>query len=261
MIENGFVLIYRKLLDSQAFTHPDPFITKLLIWCLLKANWKESAWMSGVQVQRGQFITGEKSAAIELEVSNSKWRRGMKLLETMGTIERKATNKYTVVTLKNWGKYQYFDAPNAGPRRTGDGQATDGRRTDDGRVTTIEQGNNRTREQVERERGRDDFGFEIPVSLRTPDFESAWELYQSWHLTETGKRLSPCKAQVQLKRFLDHGPEKATADLLLTIECSTNPGGRIWDSSRQTPGSNSKPEDGPNKVQQLKSLLDGVGNG
>ena len=129
-MDGDWIKLHRRSIDSRVFSDPD--LWRLWCWCLMCANWKRS-WKQGREIPPGSFATGELSAAEQLGISGSKWRRGIKRLKEFGMIEVKATNKFTLISLVNWEKYQ-------GTRRTTDEQVTNNRRTSDEPVTTIEEG-------------------------------------------------------------------------------------------------------------------------
>lgn len=62
--------------------------------------------MQPVTVKPGEFVFGRKKAAAELNMKESTvWDR-MKLLEKLGNIDIKSNNKFSVVNVVNWAKYQ-----------------------------------------------------------------------------------------------------------------------------------------------------------
>ena len=121
---NGdWIKAYRELVHSRVFNCGDDFVFKLWMWCLCKANWKRG-WTLGCEVLPGQFVTGEKSASEQLGVSGSKWRRSIAKLKEFGCISTKATNRFTIITIENWGLYQSGDEQPTNNRRAVDEQPT-----------------------------------------------------------------------------------------------------------------------------------------
>lgn len=99
--------MHRKLLDSTVFQNAD--LLKVWVWCLLKATHEDYEAMVGLQVVKlkpGQFVTGRIKASAELNMSENKFYRNMKLLAELGMINQNPNNKYTVVTIDKWGLYQ-----------------------------------------------------------------------------------------------------------------------------------------------------------
>ena len=211
---NDFVFLNRSLLDSRVFG--DESLLRLWIWCILKANWKRG-WFNDCEIKPGQFATGRSSAAGELNVSGSKWYRGMNRLAEFGMIKMEVVNKqFTVVSVVNWDKYQ--------TQRTSSGQAADKQRTSSEQAAnTIEEGYKERREEsLERE---------IPEALNTRDFIPVWGDFKSWATGISG-RWDPIKGKLILQDLLGRGHDKAILDLKLTMQLSERVG-RIYDSDRE----------------------------
>lgn len=79
------------------------------MWCLLKAAHKEHDQFIGLQkitLQPGQFIFGRKKAAFELGISESTVWRLINALKTNNSLNIKTNNKFSLITVVNWGFYQ-----------------------------------------------------------------------------------------------------------------------------------------------------------
>src|SRR5690625_993016 len=98
----------------------DPYLFKLWMYCLLRAshsNHKQLVGKEVVELKPGQFIWGRIESAADLNKgtkpserkSKSSWERYLKVLEELEMLNRKTNNKYTVVTIVNWGIYQRED--------------------------------------------------------------------------------------------------------------------------------------------------------
>lgn len=104
---NGWIKLHRKIMDSAVFDNPE--VLKMWIWCLCKASHKGFEAMVGNQVvilQEGQFIFGRTKAASELQMSESKVYRYLKLLEKLKMLNNKTNNKFSLVTIEKWAFYQ-----------------------------------------------------------------------------------------------------------------------------------------------------------
>lgn len=111
-MRDGWIKIHRVLLDSDVFESGNEKLLRTWIWVLLKASHKERSCTVGLQtidLKPGQFVTGRKKAAAELGYNESMVYRHLKALEQMGNISIEANNKYSVVTVANWGKYQSIE--------------------------------------------------------------------------------------------------------------------------------------------------------
>lgn len=99
--------MYRSITDSQVFNNPD--LLRVWVWCLTKAthcDYQQVVGMQIVELKKGQFVYGRKQASKELGISESKFRNLMIMLEKLGNITRKPTNKFTIATVVNWEVYQ-----------------------------------------------------------------------------------------------------------------------------------------------------------
>ncbi|WP_339147664.1 MULTISPECIES: DnaD domain protein [unclassified Sutcliffiella] len=104
---NGWISLHRKLLNSNIFNNEK--LLKVFIYCLLKASHSDYEQIIGLQkvgVLPGQFVFGRKKAALELNMKESTVWKYMKLLEQVRSLELNSNNKFTLVTVVNWGEYQ-----------------------------------------------------------------------------------------------------------------------------------------------------------
>lgn len=81
-----------------------------------------------VEVDRGQFIFGRKSAAKELKMNQSSVRNRMVKLKNIGNLDIQSAKQYSLVTICNYNKYQN-DENKVGQAK---GQAKDRQRTPKG---------------------------------------------------------------------------------------------------------------------------------
>lgn len=129
----GWIKLHRKTLDSKVFQNEK--LLKTFVWCLLKASHKEYEFFHGrqkISLRPGQFITGRKKAGEELDMPSSTAWFYLNLLKADSTIDIKSNNKYSLITLINWGLYQSdgdnFNSnldSNLDNKRTTNGQQTD----------------------------------------------------------------------------------------------------------------------------------------
>ncbi|RSL32649.1 hypothetical protein D7Z54_14455 [Salibacterium salarium] len=103
----GWIKVHRQLLYSSTFQNEKTL--KVFMYCLLKATHQEIEARVGrqkVKLLPGQFVFGRKKAALELDMKESAVRDQINILKSDETIDIKSTNKYSVVTVANWGFYQ-----------------------------------------------------------------------------------------------------------------------------------------------------------
>lgn len=105
---NGFVKLDRGILNWEWYS--EPCTRGLFIHCILKANWKAGSW-KGQPYERGQFITSLSSLADETGYSVQNIKTALKHLISTGELTSKATNKYRIITVCNYDKYQVTNKP------------------------------------------------------------------------------------------------------------------------------------------------------
>lgn len=100
---NGFIVIDRNIEEWRWWGNTSAMGIWLLI--LVKANWKDG-YFQGELIPRGSFATSISNLALETGMSESTIRRWLKRFEDDGQIEQKVTNRYRVIKVLNYAKYQ-----------------------------------------------------------------------------------------------------------------------------------------------------------
>lgn len=150
-MDNSFVKLYRKTLDSGLMQKPKTLA--LFMYLLMSAtykNYKVGVPGGVVLLEPGKYITGRKRLAADLKQTTSSIERGLDTLQKLDIIGRKTNNKYSIITILNWDKYQ---------SQTESGQQTDSKRTPSGHLAD-------TKQEGKKER-----------KIYTPFFESLWRNY------------------------------------------------------------------------------------
>lgn len=128
----GWISLHRKFLGWEWFDKPE--MVQLFIWLLLNANYTDKKWQ-GIVIKRGQIMLTTPKIMEALHLSERQVRTCISRLKSTGEVTVKTTNKYSIVTICNYDRYQSEDLQNDGQN---DGQsvtqATDKRRTSDGRL-------------------------------------------------------------------------------------------------------------------------------
>ncbi len=101
--DNGFIILHRKILNWEWFDEPITF--RLFIVFLLLANHKDTKW-HGIEVKRGQLITGQFKMCKLLRISPQSYRTSLTRLKSTNEITIKTTNKYSVITIVKYDDYQ-----------------------------------------------------------------------------------------------------------------------------------------------------------
>lgn len=112
---NGYILIHRKLLNWQWYK--DSNTLHLFIDLLLDANYEDSKF--GFQViKRGQCLTSLKRIHENTGLTYREIRTSLDKLQKSGEIGKQTTNKYSIITIKNYDDYQNMDKQTANKRQT-----------------------------------------------------------------------------------------------------------------------------------------------
>ncbi|MBN2178229.1 MAG: conserved phage C-terminal domain-containing protein [Deltaproteobacteria bacterium] len=106
-MNRGWIKLYRRSLDSGILRNHNVWV--LFTYCLLKASHKQRKAIIGNQeiiLEPGQFIFGRRVAARETGLSEREVRTGLDILKNWKILTIKTTNRFSVITIVNWGTYQ-----------------------------------------------------------------------------------------------------------------------------------------------------------
>ena len=102
-MENGYIKLYRKFLEWEWY---DDNNTKILFMhLLLTANWKAKKW-HGITIKRGQLLTSQEHLAKQTHLTRQQVRTSLDKLISTNDITKSTTPTYTIITVKNYNKYQ-----------------------------------------------------------------------------------------------------------------------------------------------------------
>lgn len=127
----GWIKIHRKILENPIICKDSDYLA-VWIYLLLNATHREiPALFKGKKIilQKGQLITGRKSMANQLKISESKIYRIINDFKSEHQIEQQTSNKNSVITILNWNKYQQIEQQN-------EQQMNNKRTTDEQQVNT-----------------------------------------------------------------------------------------------------------------------------
>lgn len=189
---DGHIKLYRRFLDWEWYQDINTKV--LFIHMLLKANWKDAKFM-GTTVPRGSFVSSIKNLASETGLTEREIRTGISHLKSTGEVTSKATNKYSVFTIKNYDLYQTDD-------RQDDSRVTGERHSNDKRTTTIEERNKEIKKENNIYSASDDKKQQSCVL-----FEALWKLYPckkgKGQVSDTQKQKLLKVGEAELKRCID----------------------------------------------------------
>ena len=107
MTQDGYIKLWRKSLEDSLWQNIS--IWRFFEYCLLKATYREHTVLVGMQeihLEPGQFVFGRKVASEESGLSEQVIRTCLKKLRNMKKLTIKPTNKFTVISIVNWARYQ-----------------------------------------------------------------------------------------------------------------------------------------------------------
>ena len=147
----GWITLHRKFLKWEWFDIPE--MVKLFIYLLLMAQHEERKYR-GVVLKRGELITSVPTIMNDCKLTEQQTRTCIMRLKSTGEITCESTNRYTIITICNYDRYQgekvEINGQNNGQPNA---QATDKQRTSNGQttdtnITTIKQLNNNNNNNI-----------------------------------------------------------------------------------------------------------------
>jgi len=105
-MDNGWVKLHRKILEWEWYT--DVNTKHLFEHLLLTANHKPARWRGKI-ILAGQLVTGRYALAEATGLSPQSVRTSLERLKSTNEITIQSTNKYSLITILNWPKYQGGD--------------------------------------------------------------------------------------------------------------------------------------------------------
>lgn len=100
---DGWISLYRKFIKWQWYK--DSNVKALFIHLLLIVNHKDEIWRDKV-IKRGQVVTSRENLSKQTGLSEQQIRTCLTKLKKTNDIDIKTTNKYTLITIINYDKYQ-----------------------------------------------------------------------------------------------------------------------------------------------------------
>ena len=101
----GWIKINRSLLDWEWFGNAE--MIQLLVYLIFKANIEDKKWQ-GIIVKRGQLVTSVATISADLGLTSQKVRTCLDRLRQSETISIKTTNRFSLITICNYVRYQDF---------------------------------------------------------------------------------------------------------------------------------------------------------
>lgn len=102
-MDDGYIKLFRSLKDWEWYQ--DSHTKDVFIHLLLNANW-EDFHFKGYEIPKGSLVTGYSALSRQLGISIKSARTAIKHLKATGEITVKVTNRFSIVTIANWEKFQ-----------------------------------------------------------------------------------------------------------------------------------------------------------
>ena len=106
----GFMFISREKIDDFEWSN-NPHVFYVFFKLLFKASYKDKRW-EGVDIKRGQLVTGRAALSKELNLSEQVVRTCLDKLTKSGYINQQSTNRYTIITICNYDSWQTLEKTN-----------------------------------------------------------------------------------------------------------------------------------------------------
>ncbi|MCL4519805.1 MAG: hypothetical protein M1587_11485 [Thaumarchaeota archaeon] len=106
-LEEGWIKLHRSILTHPVFQ--DSELLHLFLYCIIKANHRPERILWNrheITIQRGQFVFGRKKASKATKIKQSTVYRKMMILKNLEVIDIQPNNKFSTVTILNYGTYQ-----------------------------------------------------------------------------------------------------------------------------------------------------------
>jgi Replication initiator protein A C-terminal domain len=115
-MQQGWIKLYRAIMESSTFSRLNAKQKLIAIYLILNANHKDRYWYdmysdTEVKVNRGQLVTSRNTIVNEWfgkdkEITEQVVRTTLTKLEKLKFLTKQTTNRYTLLTIENYDKYQ-----------------------------------------------------------------------------------------------------------------------------------------------------------
>ena len=214
-MNRGYVLVWRKIQDSGLMQIPNTLAVFLhLLFSATHKDIKVGTPHGVIELKRGQYISGRKKLAEELEQSERQIRTSLDRLVELEILTIKSTTRYSIYTIENYGLYQ-----DANQKPTN--ETTNGRPTDDQRTTTKQTHNTQNTHNT-----FDLFWAEYPNKADKAKAKKAWEKHKpdlnvikfalSWQKESDGWRrgyVPMASTYINNARWEDENPDNSYGDI------------------------------------------------
>lgn len=173
MNNGNWIKLNRAILDWEWYD--DVNVARVFIHLLLTANYEPKNW-HGIQIERGQRVISIGGLAEETGLTVRQTRTALDKLKSTGELTSRATNKYTLVTIENYSKFQ--DVKRDSDKQNGkqrDKRATNERQTNDNNIRNKEY--KEYKEERERTAHKSAYGRKGKVLLTDEEYQAIKEYF------------------------------------------------------------------------------------
>lgn len=199
--------------------YDDLYMFRLFMHLLFKANPFDKEW-HGIPIKRGQYLTTLAELSAETGLTNQQVRSCLDRLTRTGEINKQSTNKFTIITICKYGKYQLSPMCE---QQTNNKQITNEQQTNNKQTTTtIDNKNIRDKDLSIKEKINKKEKAQNP-SFVAPEFE---EVFSLW-LQYKSQRRETYKSDLSRKTFYNKlvrlsGGDPATAKAIVEQSMANN---------------------------------------
>lgn len=144
-MDEGYIKLFRSMTNWEWYQ--DTNTKAVFLHLLLNANLEETRFMNHV-IPKGGLVIGRKRLAADLGISERSVRTALKHLKMTNEVTIETTNRFSIVTIVNWEKYQ-ANSKRVTNKTTS--QVTNNRPTSDQQVTTEKEYKNKELKNIKEE--------------------------------------------------------------------------------------------------------------
>ena len=130
---SGWIKLHRKMIKWEWYKKPE--MVHLFLYLLFRANHEDQKWQ-GIDIKRGQILTGRRKLSFETGISERSIRTCIKRLKSTSELTIETTSRYSLITITNYEFYQSCEIKRPEERPT-NSPTTDQRPTSDRPQTRI----------------------------------------------------------------------------------------------------------------------------
>ena len=105
-MDEGYIKLFRSMTSWEWYQDSNTKVVFLHL--LLNANWDDSRFR-GYDIPKGSLVTGYNALSKQLGISKQSVRTAIKHLKSTGEITIKSTNKFSIISIANWEKFQVLE--------------------------------------------------------------------------------------------------------------------------------------------------------